>query len=67
MSGVKRLQHSDKVDHSAVRGLTWTTPCGINFEHTALYFARATEGALVTEQGLLYKTVPLNVADTSIK
>ena len=59
-SGMKRLQHSHKVDHSAVRGVTWATTSGCNFEHTDLVAARASESSITTFQGSEHKFVPLD-------
>ena len=64
-SSIKRLGFSDKVHHQGVRGLTYTAPCGLNVIHTNLFFARTSEGALVTEFGRLHKLVPLDKVDMS--
>jgi hypothetical protein len=46
-SAVKRACFSGKVKHSGARCITWTLPCGLTFEHTPLFCARATESRLV--------------------
>ena len=42
-----RGMRSEKVHHSAARGVSWSLPAGLNVEHTALFLARATETAIV--------------------
>lgn len=36
---LSRLMYSEKVDHSSGLVITWTSPMGLCFEHTGLYFA----------------------------
>ena len=42
-----RSAWSDKIHHSAVRIISWSTPTALSFEHTDGYLARATEPTLV--------------------
>ena len=42
-----RASYSDKVHHSAVRCISWSTPEGLSFEHTKMFLARVSEKALV--------------------
>lgn len=42
-----RASFSDKVHHSAVRCISWSTPQGLSFEHIDLFLARVTEKRLV--------------------
>jgi len=44
---ISRAGHSAKVDHSAVRCISWSTAQGLSFEHTCLFLARCTEQRLV--------------------
>ncbi len=44
---VNVIQRSDKVKHSAFRGITWSLPMGLVHEFTDPFFARASEKALV--------------------
>ena len=53
-----RASYSDKVHHSAVRCISWTTPGGLAFEHTNLFFARVTEKRLVELWGPRLKKCP---------
>jgi hypothetical protein len=50
---------SDKVQCSAARCITWTTPSGLCFEHTPLYAARATETSLVKLWSATLSKIPL--------
>jgi len=54
-SAVKRASWNDKVHHSGVLMHAWILPYGLNFEHTALYLGRLTEGALVKLWGSKFK------------
>mmetsp|Transcript_27827 Transcript_27827/g.88375 ORF Transcript_27827/g.88375 Transcript_27827/m.88375 type:complete len:400 (-) Transcript_27827:2531-3730(-) len=40
---VKQAKHSSKLHHDAVRGLTWTTPCGTSASQTDLFLAKVSE------------------------
>lgn len=42
-----RASYSDKVHHSAVRCISWSTPMGLSFEHTNLFLGRVSEKKLV--------------------
>ena len=42
-----RASYSDKMHHSAVRCISWSTPQGLSFEHTDLFLGRASEKRLV--------------------
>ena len=42
-----RASYSDKVHHSGVRCISWSTAQGLSFEHTYLFLARASEKRLV--------------------
>ena len=53
-----RASYSDKVHHSAVRCISWSTPEGLSFEHTNLFLARATEKSLVELWGPRLKKCP---------
>lgn len=44
---LSRACWSDKVHHSGVRCISWSTPQGMSFEHTCLFLARCTEKKLV--------------------
>jgi hypothetical protein len=44
---LSRACWSDKVHHSGVRCISWSTPQGMSFEHTSLFLARCTEKRLV--------------------
>eukprot|EP00984_Skeletonema_dohrnii_P016314 scaffold7210_cov101-Skeletonema_dohrnii-CCMP3373.AAC.1 len=44
---VNVIQRSDKVKHSAFRGITWSLPMGLVHEFTDPFFARASEKAIV--------------------
>jgi hypothetical protein len=44
---ITRASRSDKVEHSATRVITWSTPAGLCFEHTDMYLARVSEKRLV--------------------
>ena len=50
-NGIKRAMWSDKVHHGGVLEHSWILPCGLNVEHTPIFCARLTEGALVKEWG----------------
>lgn len=55
---ITRAAWSDKVAHSAVRCISWSTPTGLSFEHTDLFFARITEKRLVELWGPRLKKCP---------
>ena len=55
---ITRASHSDKVHHSGVRCISWSTPCGLSFEHTDLFLARVSEKRLVELWGPRLKKVP---------
>ena len=42
-----RVSYSDKVHHSAVRCISWSTPQGLSYEHTDLFLGRASKNKLV--------------------
>ena len=42
-----RASRSNKVEHSACRCISWSTPGGLMFEHTDLFLARKSETGLV--------------------
>ena len=46
-SAINRMLYAEKVDNSGGLVMTWTTPTGLCFEHTGLYFARCPEVRLV--------------------
>ena len=49
---------SDKVNASAVRCISWSTPMGLSFEHTHLYLGRVSEKRLVELWGLRLRKCP---------
>ena len=53
-----RASYSDKVHHSAVRCISWSTPEGLSFEHTNLFLARVSEKRLVELWGPRLKKCP---------
>ena len=53
-----RASFFDKVNHSAVRYISWSTPSGLSFEHTDLFLARVTEKKLVELWGPRLKKCP---------
>ena len=53
-----RASYSDKVHHSAVRCILWSTPEGLSFEHTKMFLARVSEKALVGLWGPRLKKCP---------
>ena len=53
-----RASFSDKVHHAAVRCISWSTPTGLMFEHTDLFFARVSEKKLVSLWGPRLKKCP---------
>ena len=53
-----RASFSDKVHHSAVRCISWSTPQGLSFEHTKLFLARVSEKSLVELWGPRLKKCP---------
>lgn len=55
---VTRSSWSDKVHHSAVRCISWSTPSGLSVEHTDLFLARCTEKRLVELWGPRLKKCP---------
>jgi len=44
---VAQASHGNKLKHSSFRVMTWSLLCGINFEHTHAFLARASEKKLV--------------------
>ena len=54
---VSTVQQENILGKSSIRLLTWSLPCGLNFEHTCGVFARATEKHLVHLWGK--KNVPI--------
>mmetsp|Transcript_23203 Transcript_23203/g.66979 ORF Transcript_23203/g.66979 Transcript_23203/m.66979 type:complete len:158 (+) Transcript_23203:1596-2069(+) len=52
-SALSRLMYSDKVDSSGGLVMTWSSPMGLVFEHTGLYFARCPETRLIELWGTL--------------
>ena len=46
-----RAAWSNKVEHSAVRVVSWTSPKGLHFEHTDLFLAKVSESTLVSLWG----------------
>lgn len=46
-SSLSRLLYADKVDNSGGLVVTWSSPIGLVFEHTGLYFARCPETRLI--------------------
>lgn len=55
---VSRAAYSDKIHHSAVRCISWSSPTALSFEHTNCFLARATEPALVELWGPRLKKCP---------
>jgi hypothetical protein len=55
---VEKGVYFDKMHHSAVRTIAWSTPRGLSFKHTPLYLALCTEKALVELWGPRLKKVP---------
>ena len=55
---ITRAAYSDKVHHSAVRCISWSTPCGLYFAHTPLFLARVSEKKLVELWGPRLSSVP---------
>lgn len=55
---ITRSMWSDKVHYSAVRCISWGTASGLSYEHTDLYFARATEKRLVELWGPRLRKCP---------
>ena len=53
-----RASFSDKVHHSAVRCISWSTPRGLSYEHTDLFLARVSEKRLVELWGPRLKKCP---------
>ena len=53
-----RASFSDKVHHSAVRCISWSTPQGLSFEHTNLFLGRVSEKRLVELWGPRLKKCP---------
>ena len=43
---ISTVQQRNKLGKSSIRILTWSLPCGLNFEHTDTFFARPTEKKL---------------------
>ena len=54
-----RASYSNKVHHSAVRCILWSTPQGLSFEHTDLFLGRASEKKLVELWGPRLKKCPI--------
>ena len=54
-----RASYSDKVHHSAVRCISWSTPMGLSFEHTDCFLGRVSEKKLVELWGLRLKKCPI--------
>jgi hypothetical protein len=46
-SALSRMMYAEKVDNSGGLVVTWTSPMGLCFEHTGLYFARCPETRLI--------------------
>lgn len=57
-TAITRAMHSAKVHHSAFGCITWSTPSGLTFEHTHLYFARVSEKQLVSLWGSRFDRCP---------
>ena len=53
-----RASYSDKVHHSAVRCISWSTPEGLSFEHTKMFLSQASEKSLVELWGPRLKKCP---------
>ena len=53
-----RAGRSNKVDAQAFRLITWSTPHGLTFEHTGLFFGRVSEKKLVYLWGPRLKQCP---------
>ena len=53
-----RASYSDKVHHSAVRCISWSTPEGLSFKHTKIFLSRASEKSLVELWGPRLKKCP---------
>ena len=53
-----RASYSDKVHHSAVRCISWSSPEGLSFEHTNLFLARVSEKGLVELWGKRLRKCP---------
>lgn len=53
-----RAAYSDKVHHSALRQISWSTPTGLNFEHTDLFLGRVSEKKLVELWGPRLQSAP---------
>ena len=53
-----RASYSDKMHHSAVRCISWSTPQGLSFEHTDLFLGRASEKRLVELWSPRFKKCP---------
>jgi hypothetical protein len=43
---LSRAARSDKVKHAAARCITWSTPSGLTFEHTNLFFCKCLKKCL---------------------
>jgi hypothetical protein len=59
---LSRAARSYKVKHAAARCITWSTPSGLTFEHTNLFFARVSEKMLVKLWGPRMQKSPRNFA-----
>ena len=57
-TAVSRAMRSNKVHASALRCITWSTPSGLTFEHTDLFFGRVSEKRLVQLWGDRFKNCP---------
>ena len=55
---ISRASYSDKVHHSAVRCISWSTAAGLSVEHTDLYLARCSEKKLVELWGPRLRKCP---------
>jgi hypothetical protein len=65
-SVLKISMYSDKIHGSAVRDLTWSTKSGLVWHYTWLFNGRATEGALVENEGAFRGTIPTSRVDLAL-
>jgi len=55
---ITRASHSNKVEHTAGRCMSWSTAAGLMFEHTDMYLGRVSEKKLVELWGPRLKKCP---------
>ena len=65
-SGITRAGHSNKVNCSALRVLSWTINNGLNVERSEPYFGRALETHIVGVLGSYIGEVPIRKVDKEI-